>query len=186
MYWAGLLQVGSVWEQRVAAQNFGPSLEREVCRSSELFVLDPSLKPGFGRSSESWVLCLVDRARSLALEHASASHFDLRAMFLGSSELFFARASEVYVLSFLARASIMSLEHASRLQTWSFELCARARCLLSDHFFARVSLAYIRSQQQFSSSLFDLFLSSNPWSITLSLYTLLLSTNTPCSSGSLP
>ena len=35
MCWAGLLQVGCVWEPSVAAQNFGPSLERGVGRSSE-------------------------------------------------------------------------------------------------------------------------------------------------------
>ena len=35
MRWAGLLQVGCVWEPSVAAQIFGPSLERRGCRSSE-------------------------------------------------------------------------------------------------------------------------------------------------------
>ncbi|GMP66376.1 hypothetical protein CsSME_00026758 [Camellia sinensis var. sinensis] len=38
MCWAGLLQVGCVWEPSVAAQIFGPSLERGVCRSSEIIV----------------------------------------------------------------------------------------------------------------------------------------------------
>ncbi|KAF5960871.1 hypothetical protein HYC85_002080 [Camellia sinensis] len=49
----GLLQIGCDWEQMVAAQNFGPSLERAFCRSSELCVLDPFLEPGFLRLSES-------------------------------------------------------------------------------------------------------------------------------------
>ena len=35
MCWAGFLQVGCAWEPSVAAQIFGPSLERGVCRSSE-------------------------------------------------------------------------------------------------------------------------------------------------------
>ena len=35
MCWAGLLQVGCVWEPSAAALIFGPSLERGVGRSSE-------------------------------------------------------------------------------------------------------------------------------------------------------
>ncbi|GMP54057.1 hypothetical protein CsSME_00019330 [Camellia sinensis var. sinensis] len=58
MCWAGLLQVGSDWEQMVAAQNFGSSLKREFCRSSELCVLDPSLEQELsfvsGGSSEKY------------------------------------------------------------------------------------------------------------------------------------
>ena len=53
MCWAGLLQVGCVWEPSVAAQIFGPSLERGVWRSSESSVAPVlDLRAGFLGSSE--------------------------------------------------------------------------------------------------------------------------------------
>ena len=134
-----MLQVGSVWEQRVAAQNFDPSLERAVSRSSELFVFGPSLELGFLRSSERLRLGI-----------------DLRVMFLGSNELFF------------ARASVLSLERASGcrpegLSCWLERSFLRSGELLgcwlergfsvsghsSDQVFARASLFYLNTQQRF-------------------------------------
>ena len=53
MCWVGLLQVGCDWEQMVAAQNFGPSLERAGRHSREPCVLDPLREPGCLQSSES-------------------------------------------------------------------------------------------------------------------------------------
>ena len=89
-------------------------LPRFLCiRSSEAFVARASSLFKFLRSSQNWVMCLVARARSLALERASASFFDLKVVILRLSELSFARASEVYVLGFFARASFFLLEHAS-------------------------------------------------------------------------
>ena len=97
MCWAGLFQVGCVWEPSVAAQNFRTSLDRGVCRSSELLVLVLSssfciwwIEPEWLRSSERLHLVL-----------------DLRDVFLGSSELFLARAVWFVLRSserFVARA----------------------------------------------------------------------------------
>ena len=86
MFWTCSFQVGCVWEQVVAAQVFSPSLERDVCRSSE-----------------SGVLCLVARARVSSLERAFAFSIDLRAVFLRSSESF---------LCLVAQATKSSLERA--------------------------------------------------------------------------
>lgn len=158
----GLLQVGCDWEQMVVAQNFGPSLERALCGSSELFVFGPSLEPGFLRSSEQLRLGL-----------------NLRAAFLGSSErgvcFGILRLSEHSV----ARACVW-------LQTWVFELLAQARLSSlergflvsgrsSDHFFARASLLYISTQQREKLHFFILFLFANPRSDSLSLSTLTFS-----------
>ena len=79
MFWTCSFQVGCDWEQVVAAQVFSPSLERDVCRSSE-----------------RGVLSLVGRARTASIERALRLVLDLRAAFLGSSELVFARASLSY------------------------------------------------------------------------------------------
>ncbi|CAL5444506.1 unnamed protein product [Camellia sinensis] len=76
-----LFQVGCVWEPSVAAQNFGPSLERGVDRSSE---------SGF---------VLVGRARVARSSEQLHLVLDLRAAFLGSSELFVARAVWVFLRS---------------------------------------------------------------------------------------
>ena len=100
MCWAGLFQVGWVRKPSVAVQFLGWSLE-----------------PGFGRSSQGCILCLLARSRFASLERATASGIDLREVLIRSSEIFFARASEVYVFEFLARASFLSLERAAGLQT---------------------------------------------------------------------
>ena len=92
MCWAGLLQVGCVWEPSVAAQIFGPSLERGVCRSSERCVA-----PGSGpESCSSWL--------ERAFRGSSGLGFSsLDRELLGLSESF---------LCLVARATNPSLERA--------------------------------------------------------------------------
>ncbi|KAF5934507.1 hypothetical protein HYC85_030678 [Camellia sinensis] len=114
MCWAGLLQVGCVWEPCVAAQNFGPSLERGVGRSSESgFVsggssqsgsLERAVAPGSGpESCLSW------------LERASFA----RAVwvFLRSIETFLARA-RVFCVWSLERPSLRSSERCISTGLW--------------------------------------------------------------------
>ena len=122
MCWAGLLQVGCGWEPSVAAQIFGPSLERGVGRSSESWVRVWWVEPEWLRSSESLHLVL-----------------DLRVVFLGSSELFLARAGWFVLRSceeLVARACFW-------LQTWGFELLARASILSLERTFEFFSLARV-------------------------------------------
>ena len=92
MCWAGLLQVGCAWEPSVAAQIFGPSLERGVCRSSELLFLVLRLSRG-----------LVARARGCVWFRTCSCAFLARASF----------SSLERVSSFFARAIVSSLERES-------------------------------------------------------------------------
>ena len=85
MCWAGLLQVGCVWEPSAAAQIFGPSLERVLSS------------------------CLVDRARVASLERAIASGSGPESCISWLERDFFARA----VWVFFARARSLSLVRAS-------------------------------------------------------------------------
>ena len=101
MCWAGLLQVGCVWEPSVAAQIFGPSLERGVCRSSE--------------SSVAPVLDLR------VVVSGSSELFVARAVwvFLRSIENFLARA-RVFCVWSLERPSLRSSERVLYQRTVAF------------------------------------------------------------------
>ena len=107
MCWAGLLQVGCVWEPSVAAQNIGPSLERGVVARASV-VLHPvlDLRVVVSGSSELFV------ARAVCFFLRSIENFLARARVfcVWSLERPILRSSE-RVLYQLTAASKTSLFH---------------------------------------------------------------------------